>query len=500
MKFSWKKYLILVAILGIGLFSYISYNFISRQFMDSTQRVLVLAAEGGTVTSSDGLLTLNIHAGALSVDTEISISLASAQEAPDKLLDLAESDESTLSNASAYRLEPDGLEFILPITFQLQAPDALDDNTLESIDLLTQSANDDPQWVDDLEIAVNLEDATVVISGQLTHFSWMVRTKGYVKLSVTRAGYFQEVDLPFYVDTRVENLGFINLGVNVRPKVIFTGPILYPVDLAVRTPTPYHLSPRKTKEFRLEFVCQITGRGIVGYKVRLGTWVSTYRKGVRRIKQARAIPISLSSDVLCIQDSTPTPTSTSTSTPDPNVPTDTPLPTLTPLDPVNAAIMTALAEQMDEMDILNRGRHPIDANDLEGALFFFDNVLEDDPQNKEAYYNIGVIRIDLGEYTLALEAFRQAIAIDPTYDLALFGRAFIGVQVGDNLEKQLSSWIGFLEHHPQADEMRAFANLQVANLLVAIDVESQITPPPPTEQAPTQAPPEEPTQEPISEE
>ena len=485
-------------IIGIGiLISLPTCNFHPQSRPDSAQIVLISATEGGTVASSDGRVTLEIPAGALSEDAEISIAPVPPEDIHEELMALAEAYGGSLPNASAYRLQPDGLEFEQPVTIRFEdGPDAIQDSVVKVFVLLTQSGNGEPEFVDELESTANLEAGTVVVSGQLTHFSWLVRSDLGLEARLEQIEpKEQPVGASFNITIKLENKTSANRIQNIKGTLSTTNPVeilgYSPRGGAIEHPTSTRLHlmastllQKWSTNTSLDLKCTKPGNGSYTYYVEaeeafgVGSVTSPSRY------PTRPILIRLDAVVRCF------------------APTPTPTPTATPTeDPVAAMTLTALAQHSGlEYGLLDRGIQLYDANDLEGALIAFANVLEEYPQNKEAYYNIGVIRIDLGEYILALEAFRQAIAIDPTYDLALYGRALVGVQVGDDLEKQLSSWIGFLEHHPQADEMRAFANLQVANLLVAIDVESQITPPPPTEQAPTQAPPEEPTQEPVSEE
>lgn len=61
------------------------------------------------VTSDDGLLTIEIPAGALAEPVDIAVTALAAADLPPGLADLA-------AEITGYRLEPDGLEFLLPVT------------------------------------------------------------------------------------------------------------------------------------------------------------------------------------------------------------------------------------------------------------------------------------------------------------------------------------------------------------------------------------------------
>jgi len=75
-------------------------------------KVLVPAEEGGTVTSDDGNLTLEIPAGALDSDTEIAVSYAESEELPESLREIE-------GAGPGYHLQPDGLTFNDPVTVSL---------------------------------------------------------------------------------------------------------------------------------------------------------------------------------------------------------------------------------------------------------------------------------------------------------------------------------------------------------------------------------------------
>ncbi|MGD8760061.1 MAG: hypothetical protein PVJ07_07390, partial [Anaerolineales bacterium] len=83
------------------------------------------AASGGSLTSQDGSLTLEIPPGALSEDTEISLRPVSAEDLPEELTELA-------GGRGGYLLEPDGLTFQEPVEVSLQI-DA-EDLTVEGVD------------------------------------------------------------------------------------------------------------------------------------------------------------------------------------------------------------------------------------------------------------------------------------------------------------------------------------------------------------------------------
>ena len=131
--------------------------------------------EGRTVTSDDGKLTLEIPPGALDQEIAISITAVPLEELPEEL--------QVLRGAGAgYRLEPDGLEFSKPVAVTLElGRDELEDEPEDGITaygLVSLTADGERELLDELRTEASLGEATVVVSGEFSHFSWLGRTKG----------------------------------------------------------------------------------------------------------------------------------------------------------------------------------------------------------------------------------------------------------------------------------------------------------------------------------
>ncbi|MFF3936331.1 tetratricopeptide repeat protein [Streptomyces phaeofaciens] len=63
--------------------------------------------------------------------------------------------------------------------------------------------------------------------------------------------------------------------------------------------------------------------------------------------------------------------------------------------------------------------------DLEGAARTYRRVLELDPRNKFAWYNLGVIAHDDGRTAEARSAYEKSLKIDPSFQAALFNEALL---------------------------------------------------------------------------
>ncbi len=159
--------------------------------------VTVSAPAGGSVSSDDGLLTLDVPPGALEADTQISIRTVSSDDLPDGL---AEGVEGSV----AYRLEPDGLTFSKPVIATLR----LDQEGLASPDqegafevplLFIQAEGADPELLGNLDFALSLDEGPASISGELEHFSWIKQGKGPVFVNLEYPDDPKPIGLPFKV-------------------------------------------------------------------------------------------------------------------------------------------------------------------------------------------------------------------------------------------------------------------------------------------------------------
>ncbi len=68
-------------------------------------------------------------------------------------------------------------------------------------------------------------------------------------------------------------------------------------------------------------------------------------------------------------------------------------------------------------------------NPMEG-VFMFREILENDPQNTEALYYLGVLSVQTGQYENAIERFNQLIAIDSSDKKAYLQLGISNYQLG----------------------------------------------------------------------
>jgi len=85
-------------------------------------------------------------------------------------------------------------------------------------------------------------------------------------------------------------------------------------------------------------------------------------------------------------------------------------------------------------DELDRGLHAHSAGRLDEAAAAYHKVLTYDPQNKYAFYNLGLIDDTLGHPGPAESYYRLALNVDPDYVPALFNLAILRNNAGSAQE------------------------------------------------------------------
>jgi len=157
---------------------------------------------------------------------------------------------------------------------------------------------------------------------------------------------------------------------------------------------------------------------------------------------------------------TPTPMPTPTRVPSTPVPTIPPSPTPEPtptLTPVPSPIPTAVPSY-NNIGI----SHHISGN-FELAIQAFDEAIRLDPQYVAAYYNRGIVHADLGQYSLAIQSYDEAIRLDPEYAKAYFNRGIAYYILAAN-ELAIQSYDEAIRFDPQEAGPYYYRGLSYANL------------------------------------
>ena len=120
---------------------------------------VVSAADGGTVTSPDGVLTLKFPPGALAEDTPISITIEAGDD------------------GTVYRFAPDGLAFLQPVELSATIPHAPDESTdLSFAGFPIFLTSDDGVTSEGLDATFEFDAAAgqLLLSSNIEHFSAIV--------------------------------------------------------------------------------------------------------------------------------------------------------------------------------------------------------------------------------------------------------------------------------------------------------------------------------------
>ncbi len=111
-------------------------------------------------------------------------------------------------------------------------------------------------------------------------------------------------------------------------------------------------------------------------------------------------------------------------------------------------------------DALSAGLEAHVAGNLDEAAKDYRAALALDPQNKFAYFDLGVIDETRNNLASAENNYRQALGIDPDFPSALFNLAIVRKALGDTTEA-----IQLYKHDTSVDPQNASAHLNLGLLL-----------------------------------
>jgi tetratricopeptide (TPR) repeat protein len=117
-------------------------------------------------------------------------------------------------------------------------------------------------------------------------------------------------------------------------------------------------------------------------------------------------------------------------------------------------------ERKEADEILQQGLEAQAAGHLDTAVDAYLRVIQLDPENKFAYYNLGVIEHGRGEVQAAESHYRTTLGLDPDFVPALFNLAILRTEAG--AEEAVSLY----EHLIEVDPSHAAAHLNLGFLLI----------------------------------
>ncbi|HEY69377.1 MAG TPA: hypothetical protein G4O08_02210, partial [Anaerolineae bacterium] len=166
----------------------------------ATERIS--ADDGGSVTSTDGALTLEIPPGALAENTRISIREVDPDDLPDEFAEVGE--------GMGYELEPEGLVFIEPVTVSLSLdPESLEaegGDGYEVFALLSWSEANGVEPLDAMVLEISAAEGEATLLGELDHFSFIRRIKSGLEVSLEEVNREQPVGGRFSALLHIVNI------------------------------------------------------------------------------------------------------------------------------------------------------------------------------------------------------------------------------------------------------------------------------------------------------
>ena len=158
--------------------------------------------ESLTITSDDGKLTLEIPPEAVDEDVEITVTAVPLEDLPDDL-------QVVQGAGDGYLLEPSGLEFSEPVAVSLELDRAEladePDGGIAAYALVSLTEDGERELLDELVTEATLGEETVVARGELSHFSWITRTKGSLVVSLEEKPRKQAVGATFTAKGNIRN-------------------------------------------------------------------------------------------------------------------------------------------------------------------------------------------------------------------------------------------------------------------------------------------------------
>ncbi|MFC1919721.1 hypothetical protein ACFLWX_02895 [Chloroflexota bacterium] len=177
-----------------------------------------------------GEISIEIPPGALKKDTKVTVMEVPEEEWPDFIREME-------PEGSVYRLEPSGLVFNKPVTVELQLePDEfLTGNVEDGIPayvLVSINEEGEQEYLSDLETKVSINDGLAAVSGELIHFSFMVRKKEMLEVGLLQVERKQPMGKVFKPSLYFENVHESDwrelpvFHITVRGQLNVTGPLM----------------------------------------------------------------------------------------------------------------------------------------------------------------------------------------------------------------------------------------------------------------------------------
>ena len=114
-----------------------------------------------------------------------------------------------------------------------------------------------------------------------------------------------------------------------------------------------------------------------------------------------------------------------------------------------------LAQEFEEKKLIDQGRMFCESGDLQKALSCLNQVIENNPQAHDAFYEIGNVLHKNGEISKAIKAFSKVLELEPKHTNAAIGLSVLYNDIGQYEEAQKV----FEQAHEQVKNFRNTANM-----------------------------------------
>ena len=250
------------------------------------------------VVSDDGNLTLEIPLGAVAEDVELTISQVPFDEMPEEL-------RVVRGAGDGYLLEPEGLVFNEPVAVSLELSLAeLEGNSEDGIAayaLVTLSADKVRTILEGQSTEWTRGDDSVIVRGQLRHFSVITRTLSSLTVDLEQVPREQVVGGSFTVQAAAGNTdqsGLVTLS-SVIGRYFTIGGVLS-IEEGETSLSGTSLAPGQFEQGTAVFKCDSPGVALYGVRVLALSLVEGSPEGTQ-------LELTVDSDVVCAAG-TPTPT------------------------------------------------------------------------------------------------------------------------------------------------------------------------------------------------
>ena len=99
------------------------------------------------------------------------------------------------------------------------------------------------------------------------------------------------------------------------------------------------------------------------------------------------------------------------------------------------AVTPSTEDQNNDLDFLiEKAVDAVNNSDYESALFYFNEILKQDPNNYAMLNNKGGVLIELERYEEALEIFEEILEINPDFVKAINNKAITLHKLGENFD------------------------------------------------------------------